>query len=308
MLRNLCTSRRSASTSEIVRAATKYLHAAPAAPGVVDLTLINERATITLDNEAHRNALTPHMMLQLSEAIEELERWDGGRCVVLRGSGGTFCTGADLSAARSYVATPEDGALMCAFMQHWTTRLSDLALVSVAQVEGFAIGGGTELSTATDYRVFASDATWRMVHMRMGVTPGWGGGRRLVKLVGRQHALRLLGTAVPVQATDALAINLADAVADGADGAASSTGGEGSCWGHIALSIEDAIEQIVEEFRESGGGGALSAARAAKMVVANADAGGDDDDAAREATLAAERCIFTSLWGGDANKAALQQK
>ena len=293
-----------------LRRATEFLRAAPDSRGSVDLQLdrVTETATITLRNVRHRNALTPHMMVQFGEAVERLETWEDGRIVVLRGAGGTFCAGADLSAARDYVQSSEDGTQMSRYMQHWTSRLRELPLVSLCQVDGYAVGGGTELSTACDFRIFAEDATWRMVHVKMGVVPGWGGGQRIVKLIGRQHALRLLGTAAPVGASEALAIGLADAVslpstntAHRCDGGAAREAAAPSCvrggWGRTDVPMEAAVARFAAQFRDAG---ALSAARAAKRVIAHAERG---DSVA--CALDGELDLFASTWGGAANVEAL---
>ena len=295
-----------------LRRATQFLCAAPDSRGTVDLELdhVTETATITLRNEGHRNALTPHMMVQFGEAVERLETWDDGRVVVLRGAGGTFCAGADLSAARDYVQSSEDGMQMAIYMQAMTSRLRELPLVSLCQVDGYAVGGGTELSTACDFRIFAADATWRMVHVKMGVVPGWGGGHRIAKLLGRQHALRLLGTAAPVGASEALAIGLADAVAlpsasaarrsDGGavrEAAAAAPSSARGGWGHIDVPIEAAVARLAAQFRDAG---ALSAVRGAKRVIAGAER---SDSVVR--ALDGELEIFASTWGSAANVEAL---
>jgi ethylmalonyl-CoA/methylmalonyl-CoA decarboxylase len=75
------------------------------------------------------------------------------------------------------------------------------------------MGGGAELSTACDHRVMATDASIHWVHIRMGVSPGWGGGYRLVNLVGRQKALKILAGSTPLSAHEALDIGYVDQLA-----------------------------------------------------------------------------------------------
>ena len=102
-------------------------------------------AVITLVNPERKNALTGYMMVKLAEAVDELEQWQDGKALVLRGSEGYFCSGGDLSVVRA-INTPEEGNIMCAFMQRTLSRLGRLPLISVAAVEGRALGGGAEVS------------------------------------------------------------------------------------------------------------------------------------------------------------------
>lgn len=74
-------------------------------------------------------------MIQLSDVVSELEQWKEGRGVVLRGAGGAFCSGGDLTLMRSLLASA-NGMLMSQFMQNVLTRLYRLPLISIAFVEG----------------------------------------------------------------------------------------------------------------------------------------------------------------------------
>ena len=103
-------------------------------------------AVISLTNPTRKNALTGYMMVRLAEVVDELEQWQHGKAVVLHGSEGSFCSGADLSVIKA-INTPEEGQLMCAFMQRTLSRLGRLPLVSVAAIGGRAFGGGAEVSS-----------------------------------------------------------------------------------------------------------------------------------------------------------------
>ena len=117
--------------------------------GDVTVTKLRENqrgiAVITLMNPERKNALTGYMMVKLAEAVDELEQWQDGKALVLRGSEGYFCSGGDLSVVKA-INTPEEGNIMCAFMQRTLSRLGRLPLISVAAVEGRALGGGAEVS------------------------------------------------------------------------------------------------------------------------------------------------------------------
>eukprot|EP00967_Tisochrysis_lutea_P053715 scaffold66922_cov30-Tisochrysis_lutea.AAC.2 len=150
-------------------------------------------------------------MVQLDEAVRSLESWHEGRVLLLSGEGGHFCSGADLGTVRQAIDTPERGALMSRFMTEVLDRLRNLPLLTVAAIDGAAVGGGAELCTAADIRVVSSNARIKFVHTRLGAAPGWGGAARLVQEVGRATALRLLLHSETIDAENAVSIGLAHA-------------------------------------------------------------------------------------------------
>ena len=129
---------------------------------------------------------------ELTEAVDRLAAWKDGAALILSGDGGHFCAGLDFELAKGELSTPENGELMSMLMTDNLNRLRSLPLLSVAAVDGAGFGGGAELATACDWRVMAADARLRFVQAKMGATTGWGGSARLVELVGRRQALRLL--------------------------------------------------------------------------------------------------------------------
>ena len=241
-------------------------------------------ATISLDNPRSRNALTGVMMCQLADHVTQLEAQlpppgaGGSELVglVLRGEGGTFCAGADLRFAAQELQTSDDGALMSALMNTTLLRLRKLPLISVAAIDGYAVGGGAELATATDFRVLSADAVVRFVQVKMGVTPGWGGGGRLTSIVGRKEALRLLGSGVPAPASDALAVGLADHVAPPGVAAAS------------------AAAAFLAPYTQQANPAAV---RVIKSVVSNADVNTSCDD--DSGVVVREAALFEQMWGAN---------
>ncbi|GMF59500.1 unnamed protein product [Phytophthora fragariaefolia] len=179
------------------------------------LESLRRTAVLEIHNPSARNALSGKMMAQLADIVALLEEPNVHRelnAVVLRGTDGWFCAGADLRVARQELNSSEAGAAMGALMVDTLTRFRRLPLVSIAVIEGGAFGGGAELATACDFRVVESNAVIQFVQARMGVVPGWGGGARLYKIVGRQHALRLLCTAEKLLPERALQLQLVDEV------------------------------------------------------------------------------------------------
>lgn len=238
---------------------------------------------MTLNNPKARNALTGKMMAELADCIDVLEQpsyHEALTAVILRGADGFFCAGADIGIAKDHLLTPEGGRLMSTLMIDTLTRLRNLPLVTVAAVEGMAIGGGAELTTACDYRVVNPDVTLRFVHAHMGVSPGWGGATRLTRLVGRQRALQLLGTAMPLNASQALELGLVDRI----------------------VQAESTMEKTLVEFLDRYTHAHPGVLHAAKRVVAGADDAASFQEAVRQ-----EHDVFCSMWGGEANQAALKK-
>ena len=102
-------------------------------------------AVITLANDSSRNAISGRMMVKFAEIVDELEHWHDGKAIILNGLNKTFCSGADLTVVCS-ILTHEEGEMMCSFMHDTVLRFKALPFISVAAVQGQALGGGAEAS------------------------------------------------------------------------------------------------------------------------------------------------------------------
>lgn len=260
------------------KAYSRWSQTAAGGRGAVRLSMIPESkpkiAVLTLENWESSNALTGRMMCELNDRVLHLADTSLHPDLVgliLTGAEGTFCAGADLNFAAAELETAEDGALMSALMSTTLQQLRQLPLVSVAAIDGFAVGGGAELSTATDFRVMTPSSSVRFVQVKLGVSPGWGGGGRLTSLVGRRMALRLLGTGTPTPAVTALSIGLAD---------------------HVAPEGVAALEAATDFLQPYADQANPAAVRAIKQVVAIADSGASDDEAMHQEAL-----VFEQMWG-----------
>ena len=150
-------------------------------------------------------------MVELHDIVTDLETWSEGKGIALYGAGRTFCSGADLDLVQRNLE-PLQGVYFSKYMQQLLTRLHNLPLISVALVEGQALGGGSELLTATDFRVVSEKVSMGFLQSKLGVTTGFGGGTRLVKLLGRRTALELISSARVLSWKEGLDIGLVDAV------------------------------------------------------------------------------------------------
>jgi len=180
--------------------------------------------TVTLDRADQLNAQTPATWAALRAVGEGLD--DEIRVVVLRGAGRSFSAGLDrtLFSAEPEVAggLGQLGALPAEVAQErirgyqagfrW---LRSPGIVSVAAVQGHAIGAGAQLALACDLRVLAEDALLRLPEATLGLVPDLTGTSTLVELVGYSRAVEICLTGRAVAAAEALAIGLANAVVPG---------------------------------------------------------------------------------------------
>ncbi|XP_054869439.1 ethylmalonyl-CoA decarboxylase isoform X2 [Amphiprion ocellaris] len=242
-------------------------------------------AVLTINNPSRMNAFSGSMMVDLEERVTQLENWTGGKGLIVQGAAETFCSGSDLNAVRA-ISNPQDGMKMCMFMQNTLTRLVRLPLISVALVEGRALGGGAELTTACDFRLMASGSVIQFVHKHMGLVPGWGGAARLVRLVGSQNALKLLGGAVKVDPELGLHIGLSDEVLEAQQEA------EG------VVTLLQQAENWLSRYTK----GPAPVIQAVKKVVLSGR------ELPLSDALRTEKDVFGTVWGGPANLQALASK
>ena len=179
-------------------------------------------ATITLSSPERRNSQTPSMWHALAQIGEHLP--DETRVVVLKGAGASFSAGLDvgllspdgLEGEESVAALMHgsDEAVLDAIdgYQRGFTWLRDPRFVSIAQVQGHAIGAGFQLALACDLRVVADDVKFCMKEPALGLVPDLTGTKPLVELVGYSRALEICATARTVQADEARELGLATAV------------------------------------------------------------------------------------------------
>ncbi|WP_030571656.1 enoyl-CoA hydratase/isomerase family protein [Streptomyces aureocirculatus] len=204
--------------------------AAPGAATVLDrdgvrLTVDDAVATVTLTNPAKRNAQFPALWRALTEAGRALP--GSVRVVLLRGEGKSFSAGLDRQAFTPEgfdgepsfldLARGDDDALDATIAEYqeaftWWRRGD---LVSIAAVQGHAIGAGFQLALACDLRVAADDAQFAMRETSLGLVPDLTGTHPLVSLVGYARALEICATGRLVQAAEAERIGLANLVVPG---------------------------------------------------------------------------------------------
>lgn len=165
---------------------------------------------ITMNRPEARNALTWEAMESFSQAVDSAHACERDlRALVVTGAEGAFCAGGDLFELDGYPSRL-DGARLAAIMGEALTRMEDLPVPTLAAMEGPALGGGAEVALACDVRVMAEGATIGMMHVRLGICPAWGGGQRLLRLVGYSRALEWMAAGRVFTAAEAMTYGLAN--------------------------------------------------------------------------------------------------
>jgi enoyl-CoA hydratase len=159
-----------------------------------------------------RNALDWEGMASFARTIEALYKKDELWALIVTGTKQAFVSGGDLKAL-SQDTSQADGLRLAALMGNALQRLEALAFPTIAAINGPARGGGAEIALACDLRVMGADADLGFVQVKLGLTPGWGAGQRLVRMVGYSRALEWLGTGRVLSAPEALQYGLANRLA-----------------------------------------------------------------------------------------------
>ncbi len=159
-----------------------------------------------------RNAIDDAVVAAWEDAVLTVEQDRSVRSVVLTGAGDVaFVAGADLKRLRQLDA--EQRAHLDRRMHALLARVAQLPVPVLGALNGMVLGGGCEIALACDVRIGEPHTSFTFKHAAMGVTPGWGGLARLTACVGRSTAARILFTAQPLAAEDALRTGLLDQLA-----------------------------------------------------------------------------------------------
>jgi enoyl-CoA hydratase/carnithine racemase len=166
----------------------------------------------TIDGEERRNAISRALLAEFEERVGRVSRSHQTRAVVLTGAGEkAFCAGADLK-ERAGMSEAEVRAFLTQ-LRGVLRAMEGSDCVFIAALNGAALGGGTELALACDFRVAAPTAELGLTEVRLGIIPGGGGTQRLPRLIGPARAKDLILTGRRVNAAEALAIGLVQRLA-----------------------------------------------------------------------------------------------
>jgi enoyl-CoA hydratase len=155
-------------------------------------------ARITLNRPEVHNALSIQLSDELIAALENVRASRSVKFLVIRGAGESFCVGDDITEMPTW-GDANDVMRRVKLYQGMAYALEELDKITVAAVDGYAVGGGLEITMACDFVVATERAIWGMPEVDSGITPGWGGTTRMARLIGRRMTkeINLLGALHP---------------------------------------------------------------------------------------------------------------
>ncbi len=159
-------------------------------------------ATITLNRPDSVNALSLNLSREFFEALEYLRDQERFHVVVIKGAGGNFCAGDDLTEMGSGAWGNANQVMRrVRYYQQMANTLEELDKITICAVDGFCVGGGLEVTMASDFVICTERARWGMPEVDWGITPGWGGTTRMARLIGRRMTkeINLLGALHPAR-------------------------------------------------------------------------------------------------------------
>lgn len=202
-------------------------------PGSLQVKKAGPIATVVLDRPGKLNALTRSLWAAVGAAFRDLEADDELRCIVLRGAGGNFAAGADITEFPALRTGVEQARAYGELMHETMAAIAGCRHPTVAVIEGACIGGGLELAICCDLRLAADTARFGVPIQKISVTMGWPEVGALVSVVGpaaareillegrvfpAEEALRkgLVSRVVPADQLEAEAFACTQRIADGA--------------------------------------------------------------------------------------------
>jgi enoyl-CoA hydratase/carnithine racemase len=176
---------------------------------------------LIFNNPARHNAVSLEMWEGVARIVDDFERDDAIRVIVVSGAGGrAFVSGADISEFKERRASEEAAAAYAKISEGARLRLQETLKPTVAMISGYCIGGGVGTALACDMRIAAEGAKFGIPAARLGLGYAYDGIKRLVDLVGPAYAREIFFTARQFSAEEALRMGLVNQVVPAAELAA----------------------------------------------------------------------------------------
>ena len=202
-------------------------------------------ATITFNRPKALNALNAALLGELSDALDKIAADEDIRVLILTGSGEkAFVAGADITELATFNSLSAKN--FTTFGQAVIDKLQKLPIIVIAAVNGFALGGGTEIAIACDFIYASENAKFGQPEINLGLIPGFGGTQRLPRLIGTNRAKELIFTGKMISAAEGQQVGLVNKV----------------------VALEVLLEEVMQVAKEIVAKGKVSL-RAAKQAVNN---------------------------------------
>jgi len=168
-------------------------------------------ATITFNRPKALNALNGALIQEFSMALDHIEGSEDIRVLILTGAGDkSFVAGADINELAAF--NPLEAKLFSKKGHQAIHKLQSLSIPVIAAVNGFALGGGSEIALACDFIYASKNATFGLPEITLGIIPGFGGTQRLPRLIGKNLAKELIFTGKMINAEEARQMGLVNQV------------------------------------------------------------------------------------------------
>lgn len=159
------------------------------------LEMNDDLARITLNRPKANNALSIELSDMLVEAIQTIKKSTDTKFVVIQGAGNTFCAGDDINEMPYWGNDQHGNSTQGAngvirrvrVYQDMANSLEELDKMTICAVDGYAVGGGLEITMACDFVIATDRAVWGMPEVDSGITPGWGGTTRMARYIGKRR-------------------------------------------------------------------------------------------------------------------------
>jgi len=175
---------------------------------------INDHIACVTMNRPPVNALNDELATELTTAFKDLKNNPEVRAVVITSSRKVFVAGADIAMMKGITETKDLGKMLDfdKQLQLANTILEDMPKPTIAAINGSSMGGGTELALFCDFRFIAETATMGLPEINLGLLPGAGGIQKIIRIIGRTKALRLMLQGNVLSAQEALSLGLVEEV------------------------------------------------------------------------------------------------
>ena len=177
---------------------------------LVEVTKQGNVGIVTMNRPEALNALSSAVFADLTAALDQVEQDDDVYVVIITGAGRAFVAGADIGEMANM--NVEEGLAFSELGNSLLMRVDMFPKPTIAAVNGFALGGGCELSLACDIRIATEKAKFGQPEVGLGIIPGFGGTQRMARIIGTGAAMELIYTAETIDAKRAEAIGMVNHV------------------------------------------------------------------------------------------------